>query len=116
MQVQLCPILWTPGTVARQVPLWNFPGKEYWSAVPFPTPGDLPDPGIEPTSSASPILEANSLPLCLLGRANKDHKTDCLARLLGCQLFPRSSLSSFSVRGFIRNRVFLFQKNLHILF
>ena len=30
--------------------------QEYWSEMPFPTPGDLPDPGIEPTSLASPAL------------------------------------------------------------
>ena len=45
----------TPWTVAHQVPLsWSFPGprKEYWSGLPFPPPGVLPDPGIEPTSLA----------------------------------------------------------------
>ena len=41
-------------TVVHQVPLsMEFPRQEYWSGVPFPTPGDLPDPGIE---LASPIL------------------------------------------------------------
>ena len=35
---------------------WNFPGKKYWSGLPFPTPGDLPNPGIEPTSLVSPEL------------------------------------------------------------
>ena len=40
--------LWT---VARQVPLsMGFLRQEYWSGLPFPSPGDLPDPGIEPTS------------------------------------------------------------------
>jgi len=34
---------------------WAFPGK-YWSELPFLTPGDLPDPGIEPVSLASPAL------------------------------------------------------------
>ena len=42
----------TPWTVARQAPLsMGFPGQEYWG-LPFPSPGDLPNPGIEPTSSA----------------------------------------------------------------
>ena len=37
-----------PCTVAYQVPLsMEFPRQEYWSGVPFPTPGDLPDPGTE---------------------------------------------------------------------
>ena len=39
----------TPQMVARQAPLsMGFPRQEYWSVLPFPTPGDLPDPGIEP--------------------------------------------------------------------
>ena len=38
-------------TVACQAPLsMGFPRQEYWSGLPFPSPGDLPDPGIEPTS------------------------------------------------------------------
>ena len=40
-----------PWTVARQAPLsMGFPRQEYWNRLPFPSPGDLPDPGIEPTS------------------------------------------------------------------
>ena len=40
-------------TVAHQAPLpMGFPRQEYWSGLPFPSPGDLLDPGIEPTSSA----------------------------------------------------------------
>ena len=54
---------WT--TVAHQAPLsLGFPRQEYWSRLPFPSPGDLPDQGIEPTS---PALQADSLPLCHLG-------------------------------------------------
>ena len=34
----------------------EFSSQEYWSRLPFPTPGDLPDPGIEPVSLASPPL------------------------------------------------------------
>ena len=49
----------TPWTVAHQAPLsTGFPRQEYWSGLPFPPPGDLPDPGIEPTS---PILSAEFL-------------------------------------------------------
>ena len=55
----------TPWTVAHQVPLsMGFPRQEYWSGLPFPSPGDLPDPGIEPGSSA---LQADSLPFELPG-------------------------------------------------
>ena len=47
----------TPWTVARQAPLsMGFPRQEYWSSLPFPTPWDLPNPGIEPESSESPAL------------------------------------------------------------
>ena len=40
-----------------QAPLsMGFPRQEYWSGLPFPSPGDLPDPGIEPESLVSPAL------------------------------------------------------------
>ena len=43
----------TPWTVALQAPLsMGFSRREYWAGLPFPFPGDLPDPGIEPRSSA----------------------------------------------------------------
>ena len=43
----------TPRTVAYQAPLsMGFSRQEYWSGLPFPSPGDLPDPGIEPRSPA----------------------------------------------------------------
>ena len=41
----------TPKTVDHKAPLsMGFPRKEYWNGLPFPSPGDLPDPGIEPES------------------------------------------------------------------
>ena len=47
----------TPWTVACQSPLsMKFSRQEYWSGLPFPCPGDLPNPGIEPGSPASPAL------------------------------------------------------------
>ena len=55
----------TPWTIARQVPLsLGFSRQEYWSDLPCPPSGDLPDPGIEPRS---PALRADSLPLSHLG-------------------------------------------------
>ena len=43
---QSCPTLATPWTVARQAPLsMGFSRQEYWSGLPFPSPGDLPGPG-----------------------------------------------------------------------
>ena len=48
-----------PWTVVHQAPLsMGFPRQEYWSGLPFPSPGDLPNPGIEP---GSPELQADSL-------------------------------------------------------
>ena len=47
----------TPWTGACQAPLsMGFPRQEYWSGLPFPPPGDLPDPGIKPVSLVSPAL------------------------------------------------------------
>ena len=47
----------TPWTVPCQAPLsMGFSRHKYWSGLPFPTSGDLPDPRIEPTSFASPTL------------------------------------------------------------
>ena len=52
------PTLVTPWTVACQAPLsMGFPQQESWSGLPFPSPGDLPDPGIKP---GSPALQADS--------------------------------------------------------
>ena len=49
-----------PQTVAHQAPLSKgFPRQEYWSGLPFPAPGELPDPGIK---FMSPALQADSLP------------------------------------------------------
>ena len=53
-------LLAAPWTVAHQAPLsLGFSRQKYWSGLPFPSPGDLPDPGIEP---GSPALQAGSLP------------------------------------------------------
>ena len=51
-----------PWTVACQAPLsMGSPRQEYWSGLPFPPPGDLPDTGIEPTSLVSLELAGGSL-------------------------------------------------------
>ena len=58
----------TPWTVAHQAPLSiEFSKQEYRSGLPFPIPGDLPDPGIKPKSPVSLALQADSLPLHHLG-------------------------------------------------
>ena len=56
-----CLTLATPWTVVCQAPLsLGFSRQEYWSGLPFPSPGDLLNPGIEP---GSPALQADSLPI-----------------------------------------------------
>ena len=57
---QSCRLFATPWIAAHQDPLsTEFSRQEYWSGLPFPSPGDLSDPGIEP---GSPTVQADSLP------------------------------------------------------
>ena len=60
MRVCVLSCIWlfvTPWTVASQTPLsMEVSRQEYWSGLPFPSPGNLPDPGIKPASPASPAL------------------------------------------------------------
>ena len=61
--LQLFVMLWT---VAHQAPLsMGFPRQEYWSGLPCPPLGDLPDPGIEPASLASPALAGRFFALAM---------------------------------------------------
>ena len=61
---QLCPTLCDP--VDCSLPGSSVHGisrQEYWSGLPFPSPGDVPDPGFESKSPMSPALQVDSLPL-----------------------------------------------------
>ena len=59
----------TPWTVAYQAPLsMEFSRQEYWSGLPFPSPGDLPDPAIKP---GFPALQADALPSEPPGKPNR---------------------------------------------
>ena len=77
--VQLSAIQWT---VAYQIPpSMESSRQEYWSGLPFPSPGDLPDPGIKPRS---PALQANTLlsePPVLYLSCHRTEKTIHLKRL-----------------------------------
>ena len=65
-RVQLFSTHWT---VACQVPLsMEFPRQKCWSGLPFPSVGDLPNPGIKPESPVSPALQADSEPTEPLGK------------------------------------------------
>ena len=55
---QLCPNLCNPMEPTRLLCLWGFSRQEYWSGLPCPPPGDLPNPGFEPRS---PTLQVDSL-------------------------------------------------------
>ena len=88
-----------PWTVALEVPLSKgFPRQEYWSGLPFSSPGDLLNPGIKPMS---PALQADSLPLSHLGsqgihiEKNLNLPNDCQlgssqkkTKRLKCNYFP----------------------------
>ena len=75
--------LWT---VAPQAPLsMGFSRQEYWSGLPFPSLGDLPDPGIEPVSLESLEWQVDSLQLCHLsspckglGQVKCENTTGCV--------------------------------------
>ena len=58
--------LWT---IAHQAPLsMGFSRQEYWSGLPIPSPGDLPNPGMEPVSPVTSALQTDSLPAEPLGK------------------------------------------------
>ena len=66
----LCHYLVTPWTVALQAPLSiGFSRQEHWSGLPFPSPGDLTNPGIKPRS---PALQADSLQTELQGKPKRN--------------------------------------------
>ena len=66
----------TPWTAACQAPLsMGFSRQEHWSGFPCPSPGDLPDPGIETKSPEAPALQTDSLPLVLPGKPKHTEAT-----------------------------------------
>ena len=68
----------TPGTITRQAPLSiRFSRQEYWSGLSFPSPGDLPCPGIEPVS---PTLQMDSLLPELPGKSITMYNRDTSSR------------------------------------
>ena len=74
----------TTCTAAYQaLPSMGFSRQEYWSGLPFPSPGDLPNPGIEP---GSPALQAEALPSGLPGKPQIMKKKKKLAAFT----FPRA--------------------------
>ena len=79
----------TPWTVARQALLSKgFSRQEYWSGLPFPSPEDLPDSGMEP---GSPALQADSLPSELKGRPTDG---DCSHKIKRCLILGRKAMTN----------------------
>ena len=91
----------TPWTVACQAPLsMELSRQEYWSGLPFPPPGDLPDPGIKP---GSPALQADSLPskppgkpfmlfLFIIVRIWKQYKYPSTGKWINIIVYPYSGI------------------------
>ena len=68
---QLCLTLCDSMDCSHQASLsMGFSRQEYWSQLPFPSPGDLPNPGMEPVSLTSPALRVGCLPLSHWGSPN----------------------------------------------
>ena len=88
----------------------GFSRQEYWSGLPFPSPGDLPDPGIK---SGSPTFQADALTSeppgkpCQVIRQNLPRKVVVLVKSLSCVRFfvtPQTSLPGSSVHWIIQAR------------
>ena len=74
------PILATPWTIALQAPVsMGFPRQEHWRGLPFPSPGDLPNPGIDPTS---PALQAGCYHWATREAPFFSHKTNSMLFVL----------------------------------
>ena len=98
--LQSCPIFATPYTVAHQAPLsMGFSRQEYWSGLPFPSPGDLPYPG---TETRSPALQADSL---LAEPQGKPKNTEMGSLSLLHWIFPTKE----SNQGLLHCREILYQ-------
>ena len=98
----------TPWTVAHQAPRsMGFSRHEYWSGLPFPSPGDLPNPGIKPRS---PALEADALLSDLPGKPNSTIFSRLLIYsmivtwlLYGSEKLPEKKITKQSIEGLIKD-------------
>ena len=77
----------TPWTVAYQAPpSMGFSRHEYWSGLPFPSPGDLPDPGIEP---GSPTFQADALTSEPPGKPSKLYMLTILTIIIDLKIIAK---------------------------
>ena len=110
LAVQLFPILCDPVDWACQTPLSMEFSRQYWNGLPFPSPGVLPNPGIEPRS---PALQADYSPFELLG--SQQHIQN-ISRINAIPPFPHQPLSfPISVNG-ISNHSDSPPRNLGVIF
>ena len=93
----------TPWTVGHQAPLsMGFSRQEYWSGLPFPSPGDLPDPGIKPRS---PALQADALPSEPPGKPKSQHSRGNSFKISVSYNFKKL-LTNCNRSGFVSDYVF----------
>ena len=98
---KLCLTLATPWTVACQAPLSKrFSRQEYWSGLPFPSPGDLPDPGVEPQSHACKQIPASQVDSSQTGPGEKPYAFRTLPSLISLLSFPYARLLAFLFLNF----------------
>ena len=99
-----CLTLAIPWTIACQAPLSvGFSRQEYWSGLPFPSPGELPNPGIKPRS---PALQADSLPTELQGKPHRKLQFSSVAQSCPTLCDPMDcSLPSTSDHGIFQIKI-----------
>ena len=104
----------TPWTVAHQGPLsMGFYRQDYWSSLPFPSPGDLPNPGIEPVSPEwLQFVRKDSLPLSHLGSPWHDLKKQyvLLTKIMLLPAFLSSQALALSISFNSMNYSICFQQ------
>ena len=101
------PLFVTPWTVACQAPLsMEFSWQEYWSGLPFPSLGDLPNPGIKPVS---PALQENSLPTEPSGKQFVKNKS-CLRQSIGHKNYFSQIFWNFKHTTCLSEKLYLLSK------
>ena len=85
----------------------EFLRQEYWSSSPFPSPGDVPDPGIEP---ASPALQAVSLPLSHLGIHTSEKNNHVGGNLKASQFLSLQPPKTERDGGIMKFQVFMHEE------
>ena len=88
---------------ARQTPRsMKFSRQGYWRGLPFPTPGDLPDPGTEPMSSASPALGSEFLTTKPPGKSRKSPHRSPIKKSNRFRLMLCQTMYNTEEKGYIK--------------